>query len=372
MRKYIKITLLSLLVIIVFASCDNDATSGILSNIVNSEIETTYNIKAVTNNNNILYSVEDDGIYKTTNASENVRTKILDSSEYNNIENIYYNSPNLYFIANNDDASSKVLYYLNPDDSNPTPQQINISDNLISLSSNGYIIFKNDSNYYFEKISGTTDIDTSSATSTGITSDKSLSLIIAVGDDELYIQTVDYDVDSSTYNYYFINSTQSINNVATNQTNKIVSAVKNVSDYFCVLNNGDLIKIDVTGSNQIDKYYEAEENNYSFNNLTANMHFETEKFLVLVDSSNYVLLYDLNDSTATSGCDSLTEGFANLLKNTSDVVYIKIADNSSSPQYKLYVATNSNGYYTITIDDASLLDDNESENSSYIDSLENI
>ena len=379
MKKYIHFTLISLFILGAFISCDNDASSGILSNIINSEEETTYNIKAVAKKDaNTFYSLEDDGIYKTTNSDPNVRSLVLNTSEYYNIENIYYNNSNsnsyLYFICNNESADKKVLYYFDTNEVDPNPIEITIDDTLIALSSNGYVLFKNTTNYFYKKINEINEpspITTDSATNTEISIDESLASIVPVGDDALIIQTSAYNSSDEKYifNYHIVDNSVISNNVATDQEKKIVSAVLDDSGYFAILSDGDLIKID--NLNTISLYYNNESSTYSFNNKCVNMHFLNNYFLALVDSSNNVLLYNLDNSDEDDGFFVLNEGFANLLNNTSDIVYISIANYDNS-EYKLYVATNSNGYYTITIDDANILDQNNSDNSSYTDYLEEI
>lgn len=380
MKKNIKLTLFLSILLVTLFSCDNDATSGILNNIVNSTEETEYEINAVAAiDNTNLYSLESDGIYlsvdnTTDDDSSNTRTLILDTADYLNIENLYYDGTNIYFISlDKDDNTTKVLYYFNPSVATPTPTSINNDGELLTIYSNGYVSAEINNKYYFQKISGTTAITAINANDSTITKDDSLAITVPLGDD-LIIQTVNYDeddADDSTFDYYFLeDATGNVTNFASDQDNKIVAAINDGSDYFAVLANADLIHIDDptnTSANNITTYYDNDDS-YEFDNLAPYMHFTdgSYNFLLLAEDSNSVMLYDLTDgnSDTDSGLTVLSEGFANIITNTSAIVYYQEVSNTGN-EYIFYVATNTNGYYTMIVENASILDDDDSDNSNY-------
>ena len=374
MKKNIKITLILLIPFITLLSCDNDATSGILNNIVNSTVETTYNMRYIARNGDDLYAVEDDGIYKTVNNSATDETDerelILDTSNYSSIENLYFTASNLYFVSYNPTSEEKELYYFDPSVASPTPTQINVADSIYTMTNNGYAV-GDDDNYYFKNISDTNDITTGAEpTSPLVSANTSLSSLVPSGDN-LFVQVVTYDdsTDTSTYDYYYLaKSSGTISQIATDQDNTIISAVESnvTNEYFCVLDNADLIKIDVTGSNSITTYYDNDSTSYSFNNVTKNFDISDNNYLILLDSSNDVLLYDLSNATNDEGFTVLEEGFANTLSSTSDIVYIEEAHTDVN-KYSFYVGTYSNGYYTIEIEDVTQLNNDESDNSTSVE-----
>ncbi|MGD1822121.1 MAG: hypothetical protein ACPKM0_05070 [Pleomorphochaeta sp.] len=381
MNNKIKYILISLLTLVFLISCDTDASSGILSNIVNSEEETEYEMNAITaKDNDNLYSLESDGIYLSTdNDSDdddtNSRELILDTSNYLNIENLYYADSKIYFIClDKDDYTEKVLYYFNPDDASPTPTEISFEEDgeLLTLYSNGYVSAIIDDYYYYQKLSDTAAITDSTATNTNIPDSSSLAISIPMGED-MIIQTVDYDdsEDEATYDYYFLDDTDnSTTNFKSDQDSKIVAAVTDGTNYYAVLSDADLIYINnpKTEDTTVTTYYDASDDSYEFDNLTPYMYFEDEDFLLLADDSNYVMLYDLTDTDTDSGLTVLSEGFANIITNTSDIVYYKEVSNSIN-EYVFYLGTNTNGYYTMIIEDATILEDDDSDNSNYTNEI---
>ncbi len=373
MKKNIKFTLIILISLITLFSCDNDATSGILDNIVNSTVETSYNMRFIAKNGNNFYSVEDDGIYKTVNnpATDETdeRELVLDTSNFSSIENLYFTASNLYFVSYNAETEEKELYYFDPTLPSPTPTKISVTNSIYTITSNGYAI-GDDDNYYFNYITDTSNITTGAEpTSALVSANTSLSSLVPCGDN-LFVQVVTYDdsTDTSSYDYYFAKSTGTIDKIASDQENRIISAVESsvANEYFCVLDNADLIKIDVSALNTITTFYDNDSTSYSFNNVTKNFDISDKNYLVLLDSSNDVLLYDLSNSTTDEGFTVLEEGFANTLANTSDIVYIEEA-NTDVNKYCFYVGTYANGYYTIEIEDVTQLSNDDSDNSSSVE-----
>jgi len=361
MKKNIKYLILGLLIISIFTSCDNDATNGILSNIVNSEEKTTYEINAVTraSDDTKYYSVESDGIYSTL-TSDNGRTKILDTSNYQNVKSIYFDDTNIYFVSNNG------LHYFNAiTDPLGATSDINTDGTLYSLTSNGYVIAK-DTNYYVHKITGTLDISENVIFGDS-TDDLATSVSVGTG---LIMQTINYNENDDTYtfDYFYTADGTSVVPLLTDQDNKIVAAVNMGGDLYCVLDDASLIKIDYTTTplspSKVELYNNSNDN-YSFNHESQSM-FIDNKFLITFDSSNYVLLYDVTDTVTDSGFVSLTEGFANVIRNTSDVVGLFEVTADS----KYYVATNINGYYTLNITNSTDLDDDDSTYSSCVSDFE--
>lgn len=350
MKKNIKNLILGLLIISIFTSCDNDATNGILSNIVNSEEKTTYEINAVAraSGNSKYYSVEADGIYSTL-TSDNSRTKILDTSNYQNVKSIYFDDTNIYFVSDNG------LHYF--DATTTLVDPITTAGTLYSLTSNGYVIAK-DTDYYVHKITGTSDI--SKSVTFGISTDD-LATSVSVGTG-LIMQTINYNENDDTYtfDYFYTADGTSVDPLLTDQANKIVAAANMGGDLYCVLDDASLIKINILSPSK-DELYNNSNTNYSFNHESQSM-FIDNKFLITFDSSNYVLLYDVTDTETDSGFVSLTEGFANVIRNTSDVVGLFEVTADS----KYYVATNINGYYTLNITNSTDLDDNDSTYSSCV------
>ncbi len=384
MKKYFNFLFIGLLILFAFVACDNDATTGILSDIVNSEVQEEYTFKSVVSDGNTnYYSLEDNDIYLTSN-TDNQRQLILSLKDYPdpntngyafdafyNTNALYYDGTNLYFLVNGAEAATegKKLYYFNPTDATPTVNPMTLGnttvDSIVSLTSNGYLIFENsealNSGYYAQKIaSSATTINTTNAVKFAEASD-SLSTIVPVGDD-LIVQTVFEDPsDSSSYlfNYYLIkDGSSSLTTIGEDQEEKIVSAARNGVNYYLVLSNASLSTTDGT-TNNLDPIYENDNTNYSFDNLAQNLYFNTSNFLVAIDSSNDVLLYDLTNSDTSTSVTSLTEGFANVIRNTSSIVKIFKVNET-----KYYMATHSNGYYTINFDDITILDEDNGDKSS--------
>ncbi len=357
MKKNIKYLILSLLIISIFTSCDNDATNGILSNIVNSEEKTTYEINAVTraSDNSKYYSVEADGIYSTL-TSDNNRTKILDTSNYQNVKSIYFDDTNIYFVSDNG------LHYFDAT-TNPVgaTSDITTAGTLYSLTSNGYVIAKG-TNYYVHKIANTSNIS-ESVTFGDNTDDLATSVPVGSG---LIMQTINYNESNDTYtfDYFYTADGTSVATLLTDQANKIVAAVNFGGDLYCVLDNASLIKINISSPSKVELYNNSN-TNYSFNHESQSM-FINNKFLITFDSSNYVLLYDVTNAATDSGFVSLSEGFANVIRNTSDVVGLFEVTADS----KYYVATNINGYYTLNITNSTDLDDDDSTYSSCVSDFE--
>lgn len=383
MKKYFNFLFIGLLILFAFVACDNDATSGILSDIVNSEVQEEYIFKSVVTNasNDKYYSLEDNDIYLSSDATSK-RELILNLDNYTNTNALYYDGTDLYFLVNGADAATegKKLYYFDPTVATPTVNEMIVDyttvGSIVSLTSNGYLIFENStSGYYAQKItSSATTINTTNAIKFAETTD-SLSTIVPVNND-LIVQTVFEDPsDSSSYlfNYYLIkDGSSSLTTIGEDQEEKIVSAASNDSiTYYLVLSNASLSSTDSSLGDNILPIYENDNTNYSFDNLAQNLYFNTSNFLVAIDSSNDVLLYDLAnaDNDSSTGLTSLTEGFANVIRNTSSIVSAFKID--SSDPYKFQIATKSNGYYSITVTDSSELSDNDNLSSiSSCDSVE--
>ncbi|MGD1820717.1 MAG: hypothetical protein ACPKOI_12680 [Pleomorphochaeta sp.] len=380
MKKYFNFLFIGLLILFAFVACDNDATSGILSDIVNSEIQEEYTFKSVVTNasNDKYYSLEDNDIYLSSDATSK-RELILNLDNYTNTNALYYDGTDLYFLVNGADAATegKKLYYFDPTVATPIVKEM-IVDNttvgsIVSLTSNGYLIFENStSGYYAQKIiSHDTTINTTDAIKFAETTD-SLSTIVPVNND-LIVQTVFEDPSnegSYLFNYYLIkDGSSSLTTIKEDQEEKIVSAASNDSiTYYLVLSNASLSSTD---GSILTEIYVNDNTNYSFDNLAQNLYFSTSNFLVAIDSSNDVLLYDLAnaDNDSSTGLTSLTEGFANVIRNTSSIVSaFKI---TATDPYKFQIATKSNGYYLITVTDSSELSNNDNLSSiSSCDSVE--
>ena len=353
MKKNIKYLLIGLLVISAFTSCDNDATNGILSNIVNSELQEEYEIKAVaTKDNALFYSVEADGIYLTKRI-DNERTLILDTSDYLNISSIYIGDTNIYFKSSNkDDVRESALYCFTKSQTKITSgvTEIKVDGSFKELTTNGYVVAKaDDDSFYYKKITALSDTTFATATD-------SLSTTVVVGD-EIILQTIN---TAGKFDYYSTDGSIEINNIK-NQDFKIVAAVLDGTGYYCVLSNASLIKIE---ANTNTKLYENTNTNYTFKNKAQSLFVTTPNLLIVFDSTNNVLLYDIDNIAADDGFQSLTEGFANILRNTSDIVgAFRDTDN------KYYIATNTNGYYTVNFTDIAEIINDDSENSTCVSSL---
>ena len=375
MKKYFNFLFIGLLILFAFVACDNDATSGILSDIVNSEVQEEYTFKSVVTNasNDKYYSLEDNDIYLSSDSTLK-RQLILNLDNYTNTNALYYDGTNLYFLVNGADAATagKKLYYFDPTDATPTVIEKTLenpsNDKIVNITTNGYLIFENsealNSGYYAQKIaSSATTINTTNAVKFAEASD-SLSTIVPVGDD-LIVQTVFEDPsDSSSYlfNYYLIkDGSSTLTTIKEDQEEKIVSAASNATNYYLVLSNASLSSTDGTANN-LTAIYENDNTNYSFDTLAQNLYFSTSDFLVAIDSSNDVLLYDLNNSDTSTSVTSLTEGFANVIRNTSSIVSAFKID--ATDPYKFQIATKSNGYYSLSVTDSTVLDDDLSTNSS--------
>ncbi len=380
MKKYFNFLFIGLLILFAFVACDNDATSGILSDIVNSEVQEEYTFKSVVTNvsSDKYYSLEDNDIYLSSDSTSK-RELILNLDNYTNTNALYYDGTDLYFLVNGAEAATegKKLYYFNPTEANPTVNEMTVEnttdDSIVSLTSNGYLIFENSealsSGYYAQKIaSSATTINTTNAIKFAEATD-SLSTIVPVNDD-LIVQTVFEDPSndgSYLFNYYLIkNGSSTLTTIKEDQEGKIVSAASDGTNYYLVLSNASLSSTDGTANN-LTQIYKNDNTNYSFDNLAQNLYFGTSNFLVAIDSSNDVLLYDLNNSDPSTSVTSLTEGFANVIRNTSSIVSAFKID--AFDPYKFQIATKSNGYYSITVTDSTVLNNDLSTNSS-CDSVE--
>lgn len=382
MKKYFKLLPILLLMILSLVSCDNDASSGILSNIVNSEYVEDYNIRAVTadSNNTYFYTVEDYGIYKLETSTE-TKTVLLDTSIedniYNNIQYIYYDEtpdPNrLYFIYSlydeEEETTTKTLAYIeDPENStNATPIDItNTEYSIIELTSNGYLLYKDDTKYYSIEISEIDDSLSSSLLNRTIgSSSLYLSDTIVVGD-EIIIQTVDEDSDDDdefTYSYLLPDTTYSTDSdyIEISDNKKIVAAIKDTNDYYFVLDDGllystsDGAELDIENLDDDDYDFDVEAQTLTFEDTDNNV-----LYLVTFDDSNNVLAYKIYISSVTAEFEELTEGFANELIYSSDIVGTFINQDSNNGYY---VVTVENGYYDVSITNLNTLLDDDDDNS---------
>ncbi|MCY1151905.1 MAG: hypothetical protein ACPKMZ_00550 [Pleomorphochaeta sp.] len=383
MKKYITTFTILFLTLFAFVSCDTDATNGILSEIVNSETEEDFELIAVSakDDASIIYSVEDDGIYQSDTTSLE-RTLILDTSDYLNVFYLYLDETNsrLWFDYYDLDDSKTYLAYLDTTDFTQAPTKVSYDGTFIEITSNGYVLAKDTSNYYAFDLDGYTSGNTVSAEETFGSSSDSLDGTIVVDDDTIIVQTVeiiDEDDDKNEFTFYIYDG---ITIGSETLDYKVVAAVDDTSDsgkYFFVTSDASLYSYNTSGSGTLNQIFENDDDDYYFNMESQKM-FVNNQYIVVFDEDLYVLCYDIEESDY-SDIDAddlyLSEGFANTLSSTSDIVGIfTVADDNNDyldDDYSdyFYVATNENGYYFVGMDTQALSDDDsdysESESLSF-------
>lgn len=386
MKKYFTIFTVLFITLFAFVSCDTDATNGILSEIVNSETEEDFELIAVSANDDasIIYSVEDDGIYQSDTTSLE-RTLILDTSDYLNVFYLYLdeNNSRLWFNYYDLDDSTTYLAYMDPNDSAIDPTTVSYDGTFIEITSNGYVIAKDDNDYYAFDLDGYSIGDTVSADVTFGSSSDSLDDTIVVDDDTIIVQTVeiiDEDDDENEFTFYIYDGTDDFTGSETLDY-KVIAAVDDTDDsgnYFFVTSDASLYSYETT-TETLDQIFENDDDDYYFNMESQKM-FVNGQYIVVFDEDLYVLCYDIElDESDYSDLDAddlyLSEGFANTLSSTSDIVGIFSVDDDDNDYldddytYYFYVATNENGYYFVGMKDDALSDDDsdysESESLSF-------
>ncbi|MDC7237937.1 MAG: hypothetical protein PQJ45_09220 [Sphaerochaetaceae bacterium] len=393
MKKYITTFTILFLTLFAFVSCDTDATNGILSEIVNSETEEDFELIAVSANDNasIIYSVEDDGIYLYQSDTTSLeRTLILDTSDYLNVLYLYldYTNNRLWFDYYDLIDSTTYLAYLNTNDFTQDPTTVSYNGTFIEITSNGYVIAKDTSTYYAFDLDGyTSGTVSASVGETFGSSTDSLDDTIVVDDDTIIVQTVeiiDEDDDKNEFTFYIYDGKTPIYTGSTTLDYKVVAAVEETAGsgkYFFVTSDASLYSYDINAlSDKLTQLFENDDDDYYFNMESQKM-FVNGQYIVVFDEDLYVLCYDIDESDyAELDADDLylSEGFANTLSSTSDIVGIFPVDNDSNNflddnpnkyAYYCYVATNENGYYFVGMDTQALSDDDsdysESESLSF-------
>ncbi len=384
MKKYITTFTILFLTLFAFVSCDTDATNGILSEIVNSETEEEFELIAVSADDDasIIYSIEDDGIYQSDTTSLE-RTLILDTSDYLNAFYLYLDDTKnrLWFDYYDLDDSTTYLAYLDTTDFTQDATTVDYPGTFIEITSNGYVIGK-DSTYYASSLDSYNS-GTISADATFGSSSDSLDDTIVVDDDTIIVQTVeiiDEDDDENEFTFYIYDGTTKYAGSETLDY-KVVAAVDDTSDsglYYFVTSDASLYSYE-TSTETLDQLFENDDDDYYFNMESQKM-FVDDQYIVVFDEDLYVLCYDIDmDETDYSDIDAddlyLSEGFANTLSSTSDIVGIFAVDDDDNDYldddytYDFYVATNENGYYFVGMDTQALSDDDsdysESESLSF-------
>lgn len=345
MKKNIKLLSIFLLIIFAFTSCDTDATYGILHNIANSEKKEKFEIRAATFDliTKSLYGVEvqdnidTNGIYKyKTGINQKTKNIILNSSDYPQITSIYADNNNIYF--NTEVNNVTEVKYLDASNLNTAAKDIEFEGTFVELTSNGFIIAKDDKHYIvYDLQAGTTTYTKAKATSF-------LSTTIVV-DDELILQTVKKVGEKYEYNYYLNDGTS---RELTKKNNKIVAAHKYDKNYYLVLDDGTLVLDDGTLSDFSKTVHEPVDDK-KLSISTAKKLIVDNRYLFIIDQLKNVYSYDLKD--LEKGYTLHSDGFANQIKYTSSIVEVFEYDTN-----KYYIATNNNGYYKLKITYASLND----------------
>jgi hypothetical protein len=391
MKKYFTIFTVLFITLFAFISCDTDATNGILSEIVNSETEEDFELIAVSANDDasIIYSVEDDGIYQSDTTSLE-RTLILDTSDYLNVFYLYLDDTNdrLWFNYYDLDDSTTYLAYMDPSDSATDPTTVSYDGTFIEITSNGYVIGK-DTTYYASSLDDYDDSGSISADITFGSSSDSLDDTIVVDDDTIIVQTVeiiDEDDDENEFTFYIYDGNgTTISTGSTTLDYKVIAAVEDTGDpglYFFVTSDASFYSYDINSlSDKLNQLFENDDDDYYFNMESQKM-FVNGQYIVVFDEDLYVLCYDTElDESDYSDLDAddlyLSEGFANTLSSTSDIVGIFAVDDDDNDyldddddyDFYCYVATNENGYYFVGMDKEALSDDDsdysESESLSF-------
>jgi hypothetical protein len=389
MKKYFTIFTVLFITLFAFISCDTDATNGILSEIVNSETEEDFELIAVSANDDasIIYSVEDDGIYQSDTTSLE-RTLILDTSDYLNVFYLYLDDTNdrLWFNYYDLDDSTTYLAYMDPSDSATDPTTVSYDGTFIEITSNGYVIGK-DTTYYASSLDDYDDSGSISADITFGSSSDSLDDTIVVDDDTIIVQTVeiiDEDDDENEFTFYIYDGNgTTISTGSTTLDYKVIAAVEDTDDsgkYFFVTSDASFYSYDInSSSDKLNQLFENDDDDYYFNMESQKM-FVNGQYIVVFDEDLYVLCYDIDESDY-SDLDAddlyLSEGFANTLSSTSDIVGIFAVDDDDNDyldddddyDFYCYVATNENGYYFVGMKEDALSDDDsdysESESLSF-------
>jgi hypothetical protein len=388
--------------------CDSDATEGIYAQMLTAQTSVSYTTKQMTgyDDNETFLSLEDTGIYKVVEGSNNAvsRNQIVKGNHLlddgtQRITSIYSaNGTDLYYIlgkAGNDSNSFATLYYYN---AVPTPEAP-VSDPLQStqaldsngynpqqFTANGYLVGINNGKTSLALLSKTDLPATAGSTITWPTTDNldipddyGLASVVPVlnatvtgsrfvSDDDSNLTTTNYpfvvtqarSTTDKRYYYFYLYDGSSYTPLTSAGGDgdggaikyDLISATETEDGKIIgVLNNGDMVYINSTTVKEF-----APSTNYSFTKGSPRSSFlinNGKANLVIMDTSSDMIVYTFDSSTCPTSDDDVsiscvTNGYASDLSGVDEITsFIKNTTNDK----KYVVATTSCGYYTITFSD---------------------